>query len=174
MVFSTSHAEFHIKATKEVAGTLAATDYKDPPTITNIGEENNMEKNVVRRLTPLECSRLQGMPDDWCDLGDWTDEQGKVHKDADSPKYKALGNGVALPFWQELLNRIADQYAGVERPTLGSLFDGIGSFPLAWERRNGKGTALWASEIEPFPIAVTKKHFGDEDNGIDGDIDKYL
>ena len=43
--------------------------------------------------------------------------------------------------------------------TLGSLFDGIGGFPLCWERCNGKGTALWASEIEEFPMAVTKIRF---------------
>lgn len=49
-----------------------------------------------------------------------------------------------------------------ERATLGSLFDGIGGFPLCWERIHGKGTARWASEIEPFPIAVTKKWFGEE------------
>jgi len=41
--------------------------------------------------------------------------------------------------------------------TLGSLFDGIGGFPLA-AVRNGI-TPVWASEIEPFPIAVTKQHF---------------
>ena len=36
----------------------------------------------------------------------------------------------------------------------------IGGFPLCWERCNGKGTALWASEIEEFPMAVTKIRFG--------------
>ena len=40
---------------------------------------------------------------------------------------------------------------------MGSLFDGIGGFPLA-ASRHGINT-LWASEIEPFPIAVTKLHF---------------
>lgn len=49
-----------------------------------------------------------------------------------------------------------------EGATLGSLFDGIGGFPLIWERIHGKSTARWASEIEPFPIAVTKKHFPEE------------
>jgi DNA (cytosine-5)-methyltransferase 1 len=84
-----------------------------------------------------------------------------VHKESsDSARYKALGNSIALPFWFYLLRRIAAQY---ERPaTLGSLFDGIGGFPLCWERCNGPGTARWASEIEEFPIAVTKKHFGEE------------
>lgn len=115
---------------------------------------------VVRRLTPLECTRLQGYPDGWVDIGDWTDENGKKHKDADSPKYKALGNSIAMPFWDWMLRRMARYLP--EGATLGSLFDGIGGFPLCFERIHGKGTARWASEIEPFPIAVTKKWFGEE------------
>nr|DAF46458.1 MAG TPA: Cytosine specific methyltransferase [Siphoviridae sp. ctdau33] len=115
---------------------------------------------VVRRLTPLECTRLQGYPDGWVDIGDWTDEKGKKHKDADSPKYKALGNSIALPFWDWMLRRMARYLP--EDATLGSLFDGIAGFPLCFERIHGKGTARWASEIEPFPIAVTKNWFGEE------------
>ena len=45
------------------------------------------------------------------------------------------------------------------KPTLGSLFDGIGGFPLAAERYGIK--TLWASEIEKFPMEVTKHHFPD-------------
>lgn len=116
---------------------------------------------VVRRLTPLECTRLQGYPDGWVDIGDWTDEKDKKHKDADSPKYKALGNSIALPFWDWMLRRMARYLP--EDATLGSLFDGIAGFPLIWERIHGRGTARWASEIEPFPIAVTKKHFPEEE-----------
>ena len=115
---------------------------------------------VVRRLTPLECTRLQGYPDGWVDIGDWVDEKGKKHKDADSPKYKALGNSIALPFWDWMLRRMARYLP--EGATLGSLFDGIAGFPLIRERIHGRGTARWASEIEPFPIAVTKKWFGEE------------
>lgn len=48
------------------------------------------------------------------------------------------------------------------KPTLGSLFDGIGGFPLVWETAYGAGTAVWASEIEEFPIAVTKRWFGND------------
>ena len=120
---------------------------------------------VVRRLTPMECERLQGFPDGWTDIGDWvkTDKRGrkiKVKGSADSPRYKALGNSIALPFWDFLAKRISAQYL---RPvTMGSLFDGIGGFPLVFERHNGKGTARWASEIEEFPIAVTKLRFGEE------------
>lgn len=112
----------------------------------------------VRRLTPMECERLQGFPSGWTDIGEWTDSKGKKHETSDSARYKALGNSICIPFWFWLLRRIAAQY---ERPaTLGSLFDGIGGFPLAWSRCNGgKEFCLWASEIEEFPIAVTKKHF---------------
>lgn len=115
---------------------------------------------VVRRLTPMECERLQGYPDGWTDIGEWRDSKGKLHKDADSPRYKACGNSIALPFWSFLAKRISAQYL---RPvTMGSLFDGIGGFPLVFERCNGKGTARWASEIEEFPIAVTKLRLGEE------------
>lgn len=115
---------------------------------------------VVRRLTPMECERLQGFPDHWTDIGEWTDGKGKRNKPSDSPRYKALGNSIALPFWDWMLRRMARYLP--EGATLGSLFDGIAGFPLIWERIHGKGTARWASEIEPFPIAVTKKWFGEE------------
>lgn len=121
-------------------------------------EKNDIERMVVRRLTPLECNRLQGFPDGWVGIGDWTDEKGRVHKEADAPKYKALGNSIALPFWRWMFGRMAAYLP--EGATLGSLFDGIGGFPLCWESIHGKGTAVWASEIEPFAIAVTKHHFG--------------
>lgn len=115
---------------------------------------------------------MQGFPDGWVDIGDWTDTKGKVHKEADTPKYKALGNSIAIPFWFWLLRRISAEY---ETPaTLGSLFSGIGGFDLAWTRCNGVGSVLWSSEIEEFPIAVMKRHFGDEDEGIEGDIRNYL
>lgn len=120
-----------------------------------------VQNMVVRRLTPMECERLQGFPDHWTEIGEWIDEKGKKHKDADSPRYKALGNSIALPFWDWMLRRMARYLP--EGATLGSLFDGIAGFPLIWERIHGKGTARWASEIEQFPIAVTKKHFSEEE-----------
>ena len=119
-------------------------------------------KHIVRRLTPLECERLQGFPDGWTDIGEWVDSNGKKHKEADSPRYKALGNSIAIPPWKWVLKRLCACY---ERDaTMASLFDGIGGFPLIWEQLNGKGSCLWASEIEEFPIAVTKLRFGGNDN----------
>lgn len=119
-----------------------------------------VQNMVVRRLTPLECTRLQGYPDGWVDIGEWVDEQGKTHKEADSPKYKALGNSIALPFWQWMIDRMAEYLP--ENATLGSLFDGIGGFPLCWSRTYSLECCRWASEIEQFPIAVTKMRFGEE------------
>ena len=130
-----------------------------------------VQNNVVRRLTPLECTRLQGYPDGWVDIGDWTDEKGKKHKDADSPKYKALGNSIALPFWDWMLRRMARYLP--EGATLGSLFDGISGFNVCWARIHGAEHCRWSSEIEQFPIAVTKKHFGDEKSGEKGDWDIF-
>ena len=121
-VYSSSKASFFTKATKEEAGTLVATDYKDPPLI-NYGEY------IVRRLTPTECARLQGFADWWCsDLGTkepteeemefWrrvfethrkvvthakkpkTDTQIRKWLDdphTDAAEYKMWGNGVCLP-----------------------------------------------------------------------------
>lgn len=164
---------------------IRSRDYKDPnivcydargngdgmlsPTIT--GDHNSritdytsvvIEKIIrwiVRRLTPTECERLQGYPDGWTDLGEWVDSKGKIHKAADTPRYKALGNSIALTQWYYVLGGIADRLP--ENATLGSLFDGIGGFPYVWSNlHNGnKSLCVWASEIEEFPIAVTKKHF---------------
>lgn len=79
---------------------------------------------------------------------------------ADSNKYKALGNSICLPQWYQLFWKMRP-YLG-EHPTLGSLFDGIGGFPVTFEELYGKGSAVWASEVEPYPIAVTKARFPEE------------
>ena len=120
-------------------------------------------ESVVRRLTPLECERLQGFPDGWTDIGEYIDTNGKKRKTSDSARYKALGNSIALPPWAWVLERIS-KHCG-DNKTMASLFDGIGGFPLIWETLNGEGTCVWASEIEEFPIAVTKYHFKGENNG---------
>lgn len=122
LVYSTSKNSYHTEAEENLANTLVASDYKDPPTV-------NSPEYIVRRLTPTECSRLQGFPDWWCaDLGtdEPTDEELTFWKDvfethrkivggavkpksekqiltwlknphSDSAEYKLWGNGVALP-----------------------------------------------------------------------------
>lgn len=61
-------------------------------------------KYIVRRLTPLECCRLQGFPDWW--------EDGV--EGSDSARYKMWGNGIALPCAVNVLRRIAEEFYGKE------------------------------------------------------------
>jgi DNA (cytosine-5)-methyltransferase 1 len=177
---------FHCNHEAEKVPTLKARDWKDPNVVAyrqggfadyiegEIGTlrasggdlaggteslvVNAGTRYIVRRLTPLECERLQGFPDGWTDIGEWVDSKGKKHKTSDSLRYKALGNSISIPNWKYIIKRLCAHY---ERDaTMASLFDGIGGFPYIWEQLNGKGSCLWASEIEEFPMAVTKMRFG--------------
>ena len=182
---TTSKASYTMKSIEDCGQTLVATDYKDPqivcygldqerrrnikgeavsPTITERAGTggNNLpvvcESYIVRRLTPLECTRLQGFPDGWVDIGEWTDTKGKAHKESDTCKYKALGNSIALPFWDWMAERMVKY---IDHPTMASLFDGIGGFPYVFSKHDCK--PIWASEVENFCIAVTKRRFPSED-----------
>lgn len=72
----------------DMSSTLTAHAAKDTPIVF----PTNDERMTVRRLTPLECERLQGFPDGWTDVP-W---RGKDHA-PDSPRYKSLGNSMAVP-----------------------------------------------------------------------------
>jgi DNA (cytosine-5)-methyltransferase 1 len=137
-------------------------------------------KYIIRRLMPVECARLQGFPDRWGELAPfnpadsefwesvrktYAEITGKKYKPVknlkkwydklhnDGAEYKMWGNGIALPCAEYVLRGIAERGAR----TLGSLFDGSGGFPLAGAI-NGI-IPLWSSEVEPYPIAVTKSRF---------------
>ena len=119
--------------------------------------EQRVGNSIVRRLTPKECERLQGFPDDWSKYG--VNDKGEVYELSDSARYRLQGNSIARPFWTWLLRRISAQY---ERPaTLGSLFDGQGGFPLCAVEVGIN--PVWASEIEKHAIAVTRYHFPEGD-----------
>lgn len=89
------------------AATLTESYYKGTGTMNGeereyLARENddagNGRKYVLRRLTPVECARLQGFPDWWCDGADGSD----------SAQYKMWGNGIALPCATDVLGRIAN------------------------------------------------------------------
>lgn len=219
-----SDRKVHSGISENGIGTTLTAQEKERPLI---------GQSIVRRLTPKECERLQGYPDDFTKLpekiemddseyefwkntlfqeevregrvrlsedGVWEIWKGKVNKlaeddgeedeiiwvnthrqykhktkaqmiswynksfvfETDSARYKALGNSIAVGyaneqsgFWCWLARRICAQYE--RQITMGSLFDGIGGFPLAFEAAGAN--AIWASEIEKFPIAVTRYHF---------------
>ena len=83
----------------EIASTESARQHKDatdlvcqPPSSWDADC-----RNLIRRLTPLECERLQGYPDGWTD----------VPSASDSARYKALGNSVSIPCVEYLMQRVA-------------------------------------------------------------------
>ena len=161
------HAVVDPKTYQETSGTLSGGAHASGFNGQDANNDMLVSHPVVRRLTPLEAERLQGFPDGWTNIGDWKDTQGKKHKASDAPRYRALGNSLALPFWQWLAGRIVGELKkdDVEDPTMASLFDGIGGFPLVFQRQGCK--PVWASEIEEFPIAVTKIHFPEEEEDDD-------
>ena len=125
-IYSSGKASFFTSAEEELANTLVATDYKDPPIVNDMSD---VPEYIVRRLTPTECARLQGFPDWWCsDLGTsepteeeikWWSEVFETHRQimgtstkpktekqiikwlkdphSDSAEYKMWGNGISLP-----------------------------------------------------------------------------
>ena len=133
VAYSTSKSSHHTIAEKDMTNTLVATDYKDPPTVS---EEPFY---IVRRLTPTECARLQGFPDWWCsnlsneipsdaEIDRWTEIFETLRKatkldskpksrnavikwlknpHSDSAEYKMWGNGIALPCAYFVLSGIA-------------------------------------------------------------------
>lgn len=88
VAYSTSKNSHHTQAEEDLANTLVASDWKDPPTV------SSEPTYIVRRLTPTECARLQGFPDDWCaDLGtdEPTDDEIKLWQDIFAEYNKAVG-----------------------------------------------------------------------------------
>lgn len=142
-------------------------------------------KYIVRRLTPTECARLQGMPDLWCRLSqieDMSDEDYEFWKQAHKTYAEINGKTYRektkkqMISWYNKLQIDGSEYKaygnGMALPcvrvpingiakhgakTMASLFDGIGGFPLAGLIDGIK--TLWTSEIELFPIAVTMERF---------------
>lgn len=131
--FSINKSSHFTDAIKDKSGPLFATDYKDPPIVT----DTDNVKYIVRRLTPTECARLQGFPDWWCsdlECENPTEEELSFWKDvfrtyseingtkekpdsqilrwlkdphSDAAEYKMWGNGVALPCVMFVLAGIA-------------------------------------------------------------------
>lgn len=127
-IYSMGHDERETRFLENQANPLTACDYKQPPIISavavdvrnfreqsvngtlqakpNGGQSLNLNNVVrdhyfVRRLTPLECERLQGLPDGYTLIDD--------KFCSDSARYKALGNGMAQPCADYVLRRLAEE-----------------------------------------------------------------
>lgn len=82
-----------------IASTESARQHKDA---TDLVVEPGASRLLIRRLTPLECERLQGFPDGWTD----------IPNASDSARYKALGNSVAIPCVEYVLRGITRAVEG--------------------------------------------------------------
>jgi len=78
-----------------VVSTQSARQHKDATDL--VCQKAETYAYLIRRLTPLECERLQGFPDSWTD----------IPGASDSARYKALGNSVAIPCVEFIMGRIA-------------------------------------------------------------------
>ena len=108
------HRGLQLSSGQDVVGTLCAQDTKVSNEFVEMGKliahRNSAESAVeirdgsrwvVRRLTPTECERLQGFPDGWTDVP----FKGKEHP-SDTPRYKAIGNSMAVPVMRWIGERI--------------------------------------------------------------------
>jgi site-specific DNA-cytosine methylase len=128
MPIAFSSKQQSMKTSDNVANTLGANDYKEPQAVAiscdltwRAGDQANAEsynnlagtlncnkgqrggiiaKQDVRRLTPIECERLQGFPDNYTDIR-LNDKQTP-----DGPRYKAMGNSMAVPVMNWIGRRI--------------------------------------------------------------------
>ena len=124
---------------EEIASTLQARDYKDPQVV------STPPAYIVRRLTPVECARLQGMPDKWCDdlgtpdpteeeIAFWTgvfEEHRRVITQAKKPKTR-----------NQIVNWLKDPYTDSAVYTLYG--NGI-ALPCAWFVLAG---IVWTAGLE--------------------------
>lgn len=120
------------------------------------GQEGEHDTSIMlRNITPIEVERLFGYPDNWTK---YTAEGKQI---SNSQRYKMLGNSIALPQWKWLMKRIVDKGSisdDTKSLTHGSLFDGIGGFPIC--AISAGMTTLWISEIDKWANEVTMLHFG--------------
>lgn len=102
VVFYDTGMEFEI----DMCPTMPARQHKDPPVllVRATRKPGSAWPWVVRRLMPVECERLQGFPDDWTLIT----YRGKPAEECpDTPRYKALGNSMAVPVMRWIGERIA-------------------------------------------------------------------
>lgn len=132
--YSTSKSCYHTKAEKNLEGTLVATDYKDPPTVAE------GPQYIVRRLTPTECARLQGFPDEWGEIGmmsDFSDTDYQFWLDVRNTYATINGKAIKdytksqMLTWYNKLHTDSAEYKmwgnGIALPTALYVMQGIGN-----------------------------------------------
>ena len=105
-----------------------------------------------RMLYPIECERLQTLPDNYTAIGVI---DGKEIPISNTQRYKMLGNGWTVDVIAHILSFIPETYLHI----VVSLFDGISCGQVALERAGKVYNQYYALEIDKYAIAVTQKNY---------------
>jgi DNA-cytosine methyltransferase len=116
-------------------------------TLTAQDKHGILVEGYIRKLTPIECERLQTLPDNYT--------EGGLIKISNSQRYKMLGNGWTVDVIAHILKHIPDKYLH----TVVSLFDGISCGQLALQRADKTYNQYYASEIDKNAMQVAMKNF---------------
>lgn len=128
------------KAFDEKANCMAATMYK---VMASNGVTNIIQNYTFRMLYPIECERLQTLPDNY------------TSGISNTQRYKALGNGWTADVIAHILSYIPE----TRLQAVVSLFDGISCGQVALERAGKVYNQYYASEIDKYAIQVTQKNY---------------
>ena len=143
VAYSASKTSFFTEASEEMANTLVSSDYKDPPIVNDTDEPYY----IVRRLTPVECARLQGFPDWWCsDLGTEapTEEDIRFWTEVWETHRRVMGTSKKPKTEKQIIKWLKDPYSdsaeyrlwgnGVSLPIVFFVLSGIVWAALAADR----------------------------------------
>ena len=121
-------------------------------TLTAQDKHGVLIEGYIRKLTPIECERLQTLPNNYTAIGIF---DGKEIPISNTQRYKMLGNGWTVDVIAHILSYIPETYLH----NVVSLFDGISCGQVALERAGKIYNQYYASEIDEYVIQVTQKNY---------------
>lgn len=104
---------------------------------------------VVRKLTPLECERLQTLPD------------GYTSGVSDTQRYRAIGNGWTAEVIIHILNHALKDVPKDEELVVLSMYDGIATGRYCLDKMGFTNVKYYAYEIDPYPIKIAMSNYPD-------------
>lgn len=104
---------------------------------------------LIRKLTPLECERLQTLPD------------GYTSEVSDTQRYRALGNGWTAEVIIHILNHALKDVPRDEELVVLSMYDGIATGRYCLDKMGFTNVKYYAHEIDPYPIKIAMSNYPD-------------
>lgn len=104
---------------------------------------------LIRKLTPLECERLQTLPD------------GYTSRVSDTQRYRAIGNGWTAEVIIHILNHALKDVPRDEELVVLSMYDGIATGRYCLDKMGFANVRYYAYEIDPYPIKIAMSNYSD-------------